>query len=350
MLITRRCAGSSPASPTVKKVAVCIKKERTALFTKHYTFKAKTLLGEALGGYEGFPIGVGVSGGADSMALMFGLQYLFPLAEQRANIHVIIVNHQLQEVTDEVSAHVADFVTELGFTAHVVPISVEGRRGEAEAREARYNVFAELQDEWGLQAILLGHTKNDQSEQVLLSLFRGSGLKSLSGMPYKRDYFIRPFLYGLTREETKRVCEENDYEYWADPQNDLTKYRRVSMRKLIYSLEKETGQSPVNSLVRTSQLACEDEEALEYYADSAYVACVSVGWDVKIVKTFPTAVRKRVFKKYLNSLPVDSESLTFDLLNRVDGFISDWHGQGTVQVNRRVSVSRVNGSLVFRVS
>lgn len=315
----------------------------------HYTMVARNSVKNALQGVSvSSHVGFGCSGGADSLALMFSLATLYK--KDRAKlVHVIIVDHQLQDVTAEISQKTADLAESLGFNAHVIPIDIvstnEGM--ESDARKARYEAFENAIAEYNLEAFLIGHTKTDQAEQVFLGMLRGSGTKSLSGIPEKRGVFIRPFLNSLSREDTQKVCEENNYDYWCDPHNDSTEYRRVIVRKMISSVQKETGQSIVDPLVKTSQMNAEDSDALDFYADLAFDSFVKSDWDVKVLSDSPAAVRKRVYRKMIISLGADSDSVDFELTNRVDDFIVNWKGQKAVFFSNGVRVKRENGKLEF---
>lgn len=295
-------------------------------------------------------VGFGCSGGADSLALMFSLSTLYK--KDRAKlVHVIIVDHQLQDVTAEISQKTADLAESFGFNAHIIPIEIVSTKEgmESDARKARYEAFENAIDEYNLEAFLIGHTKTDQAEQVFLGMLRGSGTKSLSGIPEKRGVFVRPFLNELSREDTQKVCEENNYDYWCDPHNDSTEYRRVIVRKMITSVQKETGQNIVDPLVRTSQMNAEDADALDFYADMAFDNFVKSAWDVNVLSGYPTAVRKRAYRKVIISLGADSDSVDFELTNRVDDFIVSWRGQKAVFFSNGVRAKRENGRLIFFV-
>jgi tRNA(Ile)-lysidine synthase len=91
---------------------------------------------------------------------------------------------------------------------------------EAAARDARYGALEAAAEETGAALVLLGHTLDDQAEQVLLGLARGAGARSLAGMPRERGIFRRPFL-GLRRAQTEAVCRASGLEFWTDPTNLL---------------------------------------------------------------------------------------------------------------------------------
>jgi Predicted ATPase of the PP-loop superfamily implicated in cell cycle control len=115
---------------------------------------------------------------------------------------------------------------ELGIECNVVKVSVEITEGlEASARKARYGALDNLQAD----AIFLGHTHNDQAENVLLGLARGSGTRSLSGMADVNGKYIRPFLT-ITRVQTESACNEIGLIPWNDPHNKDSQFARVRVR------------------------------------------------------------------------------------------------------------------------
>ena len=98
----------------------------------------------------------------------------------------VVVDHGLQPGSGEVAERVAGWLADLGLDpVEVVRVSVspDGSGLEAAARDSRYGALAEAADRLGAAAVLLGHTLDDQAEQVLLGLVRGSGARSLAGMP-----------------------------------------------------------------------------------------------------------------------------------------------------------------------
>lgn len=317
----------------------------------HYTMKARNSLKSTLSDInisDGNSIGVGCSGGADSSAILLALSTLYR-GSKASKIHVLIVDHQLQEITAEVSKNVAETALRLGFTPHIIPVNITTTNSgaESDARTARYEAFEKAADEYNLSAILIGHTKNDQAEQTFLGMLRGSGTRSLSGIREIRGLYRRPFLNSLSRADTQKVCEENNYDYWCDPHNDHLMYKRVGIRKMIKTVEETTGTSIVDPLVRTAQISAEDADALDFYTEMAYSSIEANSWNVKELSRLPISIRKRIYRKKMSELGGKTDALTFEITNRIDEFIVDWHGQKEVYVSNGVRVSRINGKIVF---
>ena len=130
------------------------------------------------------PVVVACSGGADSMALACAVAHLARRGCQHATASAAVIDHGLQPASSEVAAEVVNRLNEIGLavTTRRVNVAADSPDGmEAAARDARYAALAEVA---GAEAVvLLGHTLDDQAETVLLGLARGSGTRSLAGMP-----------------------------------------------------------------------------------------------------------------------------------------------------------------------
>jgi tRNA(Ile)-lysidine synthase len=150
----------------------------------------------------------------------------------------------------------------LDMACDVVSVDVpDGPSPEAKAREARYQALekAVARDE----NLLLGHTRNDQAETVLLNLIRGAGIRGLSGMPYQRtSQMCRPFLE-VTRDETRELANLRGLPFVDDPTNsDLSIRRNYVRRELIPRME-ELNPNLVDSLARMAEHVRADSEFLD---------------------------------------------------------------------------------------
>lgn len=231
------------------------------------------------------PIMVAVSGGADSLALA-----VMAAETQRVTgigFGAIILDHRLQEVTADVARRTAQICETFG----LAPVLTEGlqvtERGdglEAAARRVRYDAFVRLTDTAQAAGILTAHTADDQAEQVLLGLARGSGLRSLAGIRKFRQHALvgyepvnigRPLL-GLTRDDTETICAWAGLQYFQDPMNDDPSVSRIRVRQHLLPVltDPETGLGPgvFSGLVTTAALAADDTDVLEELAAETYNA------------------------------------------------------------------------------
>lgn len=282
---------------------------------------------------------VAVSGGADSLALAEAAK--LEADKLALKLIGININHQLQVGSEIQSMKV---VEQLSFPCEVRNITVELVDGlEASARRARYQALEDFAKESGAVAILLGHTKDDQAETVLLGLARGSGARSLSGMAFENGIYLRPFL-NITRAQTVAACRELNLIPWNDPHNDDLNFLRVRVRKKVLpNLVQELGPGISDALVRSAALLRDDADSLDHLAQEFWQKDRSL--DVGPLAKLPKAIRTRVLRIAL--LESGVTQLSSDQIGQVEALISNWKGQGEVSLPAGVKVSRISGRLTL---
>lgn len=264
---------------------------------------------------------VALSGGADSLALAVACAVLVGTREgQRFGpIGAAVVDHGLQTGSDAVAAAAADVARILGLTPVTVTRVEVARTGdgpEADARRARREALAAAARDArpGGAVVLTAHTADDQAEQVLLGLARGSGTRSLAGIPARGTLpggaaVVRPLL-GLARADTEAICRWAGLTWFEDPHNrDPALLRsRVRTRVLPALEDPDVGLGPGvrAGLVRTAAIAAEDAAALEAWAGDEFprLRVDAPGRDPRVVSldldalaALPAAVRHRVIAR-----------------------------------------------------
>ncbi|MFG2430199.1 tRNA lysidine(34) synthetase TilS [Streptomyces sp. NPDC048590] len=298
---------------------------------------------------------VACSGGADSMALASALAFESRKLPVRAG--GITVDHNLQPGSGLRADEVVARLTEMELDpVEAVAVHV-GRDGgpEAAARDARYAALDAAAERLGAAAVLLGHTRDDQAETVLLGLARGSGIRSLSGMaaasgPAGR--YRRPFLQ-LDRQTARKACMVQSIPVWDDPHNIDPAYTRSRLRhEGLPALEKALGKGVVEALARTAQLSRDDADALDTWAaDAARSVCDDAGrLECGKLSVLPPAVRRRVLRRAVIDAGSPAGSLFARHIEEVDRLITGWRGQGAINLPGRVEVRRQGGRLVIRQS
>ncbi|MEV4470008.1 tRNA lysidine(34) synthetase TilS [Nonomuraea salmonea] len=305
---------------------------------------------------QGALVLVACSGGADSLALAAATAFVAPRAELRAGL--VTVDHQLQEGSGERAVSVARIGSEMGLgPSEVLTVTVGTEGGpEAAAREARYAALSEAAERLRAAAVLLGHTRDDQAETVLLGLARGSGTRSLSGMASVAAIYRRPLL-GIPRATTVAACGALGLRPWDDPHNEDPRFTRVRVRRRVLPvLEAELGPGVAEALARTAAMAREDADALDEWADSAYENCAlsDIGGSVRLPVTelekLPGAVRRRMVRRAAIAAGAPSGALSATHVLAVDRLLTHWHGQKAVDLPGGLSAVRRYGTLIFAIS
>lgn len=229
-----------------------------------------------------------VSGGTDSVALLFALYLL----KDKLGIHLEAVhfNHHLRGAESDRDE---DFVREL-CDRYDIPLHVgsgrvvPGKKGlEAAAREARYAYFSTLSGK-----IATAHTADDNAETVLLHLIRGTGLKGLGGIAPIRGNLIRPMLR-VTRQENERFLETWNLPHMEDSTNASDKFLRNRIRHSVMPLLARENPRIGENL---SQMALGLREDESYIAGQAQYETLP---PVEKLKTLSPAIRRRMLARFL---------------------------------------------------
>ena len=213
-------------------------------------------------------VGVGVSGGADSVAL---LRLLMEMREQLGVVLSIVhFNHKLRGTASEKDEKfVAGLAEKFGLTLHIGRGDV-GKKAKSEkanledaARRARYAFFRRLTESGLVDCVATAHTADDQAETVLAHILRGTGLAGLAGIhPTTSDGVLRPLL-AVRRADLRKYLRAKKQAWREDATNRDTSRQRARMRKkLLPLLEKEFNPKAVDHLGALAALAHDDEAFL----------------------------------------------------------------------------------------
>ncbi|MGC1617614.1 MAG: tRNA lysidine(34) synthetase TilS [Candidatus Acidiferrum sp.] len=216
-------------------------------------------------------VGVGVSGGADSVALLL---LLVGLREELGIVlSVAHMNHKLRGAASDVDERfVGKLAAKQGLTLYSegVDVAAKARREKANledaARRARYEFFAMLVKEGKMDRVAVGHTADDQAETVLAHILRGTGLAGLGGIHPQAECVVRPLL-GERRAELRAYLRAKKQQWREDATNqDLSRTRARIRKKLLPLLEREFQSGVVGHLGSLAEFAREDEQFLELLA------------------------------------------------------------------------------------
>ena len=289
---------------------------------------------------------VACSGGADSLALLAAAVF-----ETRRSAHTVVgltVDHGLQAGSAEQASRVVEQMQLLGADARAVRVEVGTTGGpEAAARAARYEALDAAAEADGADVVLLGHTRDDQAETVLLGLARGSGARSLAGMAPRQGRYRRPLL-GLSRDDTRTACAAEGLTPWDDPHNEDPAFARVRVRRSVLPvLERELGPGLTGALARTARLLRDDADALDGWAEGVRAATTdeSGGLDADRLAREPAAVRRRVLRRTALDAGAPATELFAVHVDAMDELLTHWRGQVGVDLPGRLSMRRQGGSL-----
>jgi tRNA(Ile)-lysidine synthase len=288
---------------------------------------------------------VAVSGGADSLALAYAtLVESSPLAIKAI---AVTIDHQLQEKSSDQAAKVEKQLRAMGYQdVMVAKVKVSLESGlEAGARSARYEALQKIALEKNAVKVLLGHTRDDQAESVLLGLARGSGTRSLSGMASENGIYLRPLL-ALTRAQTEAACTEFGIEYWNDPHNENHDFSRVRVRREVLPvMEEQIGPGIAAALARSAALLRDDADALDAIASAEISRHNLTDLECSELELLPRAIRTRILRTAIYAAGAPSGSISADHIGAVEALVTSWHGQGLVSLPGGVKVERISGRL-----
>nr|WP_221209022.1 tRNA lysidine(34) synthetase TilS [Nocardioides albus] len=295
----------------------------------------------------GDKIVVACSGGADSLALASAAIF----EGHKLGLYVIgaTVDHGMQRGSEVQAAKVIAQLAEMGVDETVtatVEVKTDGDGPEAAARQARYAVLDQLAERLGASVILLGHTRDDQAETVLLGLTRGSGARSLSGMRASFDRYRRPLLT-TTRIDTETACQVEGLDVWHDPHNRDFAYTRARIRhRVLPTLEEDLGPGVADALARTAEQLREDADFIDDIAEAMHRELDGT-LPVETLAGYPSAVRTRVLRIAALEAGSPPAELSREHVKAVDELITGWRGQRWIDLPGHLRAKRTNGLIAF---
>lgn len=314
---------------------------------------------------------VGVSGGADSLALLATTVWVG--RRMGLEVEAAVLDHGLQEGSDRVAERAATACERLGAgSVHVRRLQVDPDAPggiESAARDVRHRALEELREHRRALAILLGHQLDDQAEQVLMGLARGAGPRVLAGIPARRGPLLRPFLgvggderTALRRADTEEICRLHDVDPWQDPMNTDPATLRARVRhRALPVLREALGEQIDGNLARTAALLRPDADHLDELAVEAIEQLrradadpsTLLALDAHALAATPAPVRTRVLRDACRRAVTEAGQSPGKSLQRrhvleADALIVTWHGQGAVPLPGRIEVARRDGLLVWR--
>lgn len=220
---------------------------------------------------------VGVSGGPDSIALLS----LLSGCKKKPQIICVYVDHGLRpdEIQQEID-HVKKAAKKFGSPFILKKVDVDGYKKryksstEEAARILRYDALQTCASEYPGSLIAVGHTADDQAEEILLRLLRGTGLKGFSGMRMKTTNIIRPLLH-FSKSEILHYLSKQGLNYCYDSSNDDLRYTRNRVRKNLLPYLKDHFNPAIQStLIQTANILQHEEDFIELSSSKEFNKCL----------------------------------------------------------------------------
>ena len=251
------------------------------------------------------PVIIAVSGGSDSVALLHLLSSSFPRITRIA----VYIDHGLRpEETPAEQELVSRLAVECSasFVSVQVDVLLEQEKTnsslEEAARNLRYEALETIRSKYKGQCIAVGHTADDQAEEVLLRLIRGSGSAGLGGMAIQNNYIIRPLLQE-SKENLRSYLKKHNIAFCEDSSNTDTRFLRNKVRRhLLPILEQSYNKSIRHTLLQTASILREENELLGDVANKAFLKVTRRNAEKTVIDTPALcrehiAIQRRVFEK-----------------------------------------------------
>ena len=311
------------------------------------------------------PLIAAVSGGPDSMAMLYSLLGLIENPRQR--LHVAHLNHNFRDEAEEDARFVSSQAADLGLSATVGkadPAAYQKEAGissfEEAAREVRYGFLSRVAAERHAAAIALGHTADDLAETVLMHIIRGSGAHGLRGMEElstwrsrngsQKAVLFRPLLQ-VTKADTLAHCRKRDIPFREDPANLLPQFTRNSVRhELLPSLEKYNPRIR-EALVRLARSASLEVDYLDRELDRLWPTVASLERDSVLLGSSSLAslhplMRRLLLRRAYRELTGDTRRLEAAHLEAMDDFMGGPPGR-ELDLPRGVRLCSTYGQIVL---
>ena len=271
---------------------------------------------------SGDKIVVGVSGGADSLALLHILneiKNIFFLELVVAHVH-----HGLRGKDADTDAEFVEGICrDWQIPFYIKKVNVKelaskwGLSEEEAGRKVRYDFFEQILKDIKGQKIALAHHRDDQAETILYHLIRGTGLKGLQGMKPVRDgKIIRPLLQ-ISRQQIEEYCREKNLKYRVDLTNKDIVYTRNRIRNLLIPyIQKNFNPNFAESLVRMGDIIREEEEFLSFYSNQKFdkwvvVSDGKVEIPIDFFNSSPKAISRRIVRLAVEKLAKSMDDISF---------------------------------------
>lgn len=304
------------------------------------------------------PILVGLSGGADSSALLHMLSVY--REKSGAKIYAAHVNHGIRGAeADRDEEFCRKLARSLGVEIFVLRADLPriarelGESIETAARGVRYSFFEQIMREKGIPILATAHNANDNLETVIFNIARGSGLSGVCGIPECRQLayglVVRPLL-SMEKSEILEYCRQNSIDFVTDSTNVDTDYTRNLIRARIIPVMQQVNPNALGNASRMAQTLREDASLLERLADS-FLECHRDGASIGIeeLRNAPPPILSRALMQLYGEL-TDGRTLEQTHINSLRELIARAVPHSSVSLPEGIEGAIENGRLFLRAA
>ena len=262
---------------------------------------------------------VGLSGGADSVALTHFLRNLSNFDLQIICVHI---HHGLRgDEADRDAAFCKEFCEQFGIELVVFKkdAAAEARKMGVTVEEAgrilRYNCFNQVLQQRGFKKIAVAHSADDVAETIIMQIMRGAG--GIRGIPAVNGNIIRPLVY-ISREDILAYCAGHGLAFCTDSTNNANDYTRNWVRNvLLPQIEVNLNPSAKEALQRLAKISADEADFLDKTAKNAFAECVQhsdngLTIDLELLMQHDVAIKRRIVRIVLSEALGDMKDITYD--------------------------------------
>jgi tRNA(Ile)-lysidine synthase len=304
---------------------------------------------------------VGLSGGPDSVALIYLLSKL--RRKYSLKIAAAHLDHGLSGQSREYLTTAKKTALTLGVPFYSKKVSVRvsakkiKRSLEESGRIERYRFFEETAKKTSARKIVTAHTLDDQAETMLMRIFRGSGLRGLSGIPYRRPQgayvIVRPLL-DCSKKELVGFLKENGIPYCTDKTNRDPNFTRNRVRHKILPLIKSSFNPRIDQNLASLRDVCQEaQDYLDREAENAFKRCLrkssarALSLDLHRLKRLHPAILSETLFKALTSVRGDSKRFVYEHLIAIRGVLNSEEKELELHLPGRIRIKKKDGRLAI---
>ena len=302
-------------------------------------------------------IKVGVSEGADSICL---LHFLYSIKDKfNLKMTAVHINHCMRgEESDEDNKFVVDFCNNINIPIKVFSFDIykkskeENISNEEAGRKYRYYAFNKVLQDYNATKIAVAHNKDDNAETIIMRFFRGTGIKGLSGISYKRYNIIRPILDCL-RLDIEEYCNRHNLLYRNDSTNSMDIYTRNKIRlNVLPNIKKDFNPNIIDTLSNMALNFSEENKFLDNLTKDTLNNCLIEKTSDKIIlnidnlKVIDIVLQKRLLRLCLSSFNKQLYNISYEHINMIINILEKQTGKKITLPNNLYVYKQYNNLII----